>query len=991
MILGVIEDTRDWLFDHQVWIGIAGGLATLAVVALAFLGRIASFALRVRLRRRPRRPHLPMLDAFVGREVDIKRFEQLISDKRRNRRFLISISGKPGMGKSWLTARFIESCRHRGVLSATIDFAEPAVSRHNLLEVLMRFAYQLGTGEFSTFVRQHVEFQQTIDARKMYHREVTVAEVDETSRRIAGAFWNDLELAIGSRRCCFFLDHFELIHETDLERSLRDSWISRCPSSLIDRVTFVIASWNALDWENLATKTLHVVLSAFSSDEIRERVRMVPHLRSKAAYDIAATIESATQGWPTTVGLACSILGEMPRDEITIQNVAAVFDEAGPLNQELRLRFMADHLLTRLTPESMRTLRSMACARWFTGGQLATAFGAADGLPDLFANAVDRFAAILRPRQESGYEVDPEIRSIILDQWQSEAPESLRDCHQRLETYYETLAARAQRNYRLEALVEALYHTVELYRVSGARKSRLTAIFRDVFLAGEQLGSLETMDAAVREISALQDDAEIDSWAHVFGARALLWKGRWDEAFVQLSEARSNRPLSQELAGFTGQFLALLAYDKGNISLARECFSQAEENLAALPLNHARFVTEVGGTILRADGRADEAAVAYDDAADLLVRHEDLYSAGYALLRLADLHRLTGKLSLAAAVSARALPICEETENPVLRGRILYILGRTQMQQGRWETAHTTLSEALKLLAVEHSPPLEVAVAQRNQAEVLQFLGEIHASRSMFVSSLGLFLEIGAGIDTVYLYNCLSRFFHAEGETDAANEVCRLSLSLIGESGDRHARGTAALALSELQVGLGRYEEIHRLLKSGLDTFRSLGLNHLRARALVCLFVSEKTLATPGWPARSRELASVLRAARANGDQYHDIVASLGLFLAIASVHDAAAYDHPVPAIAARQLAGSMRHAAAFHPLLSRWHLLKFADSLRHTGRQGRLLLEVQALLGAELTRRQADASFSNAVREALRCIIDADMAPDSITRLELIEHLLPR
>jgi tetratricopeptide (TPR) repeat protein len=857
---------------------------------------------------------------------------------------------------------------------AKVDFSEPAVSKENALNVLFRLTQQLEPGTFNRFRSEYLSFCEASEVYRLMRpgvdEETRKTEQERVIAAAIDAFWEDVrDLLRAVGRCCVFFDSFEVIEKSQLEAVLRDQWVSRCPPHLAKVITLVISGWNPLSWQDeLTSRVLPLELVPFSGHEVEMRLsRSLSETSKPTLKRLAKAVSERTGGWPLHVGIAATILAQERKSSLAEADVGQLFEVRGPVDQRLRLELLTDHLLQRLSSRRREIIRLLSVPRWFAVGQLAAAASLRDEAGEALSDILNGLASVMRPREPEGFQMDEPLREYILESWERENPDVVRQCHLRLSKYYAQSAKTLCGTKALEFLLEAFYHDVECYRLGACERASLIEKFIGLFFEGERSGLVQISEATLAELEKCSGDPLLRPWIDVFGSRLLYWEGSWDEAVKRLSDLMEGRAIGTELRVFANQFMATLAYYRGNLALARQCVAEVRRRrLVTRPLDRARFMTEVGGDILRAEGAIEEAIKEYTEAASVLANGGDLSNAAWALLNLGNMYRLTGKWSASVELCEQALALVERTENMRLRGRILYTLGRTLMYQGKWEQALKCHTEGISVLTDARASPLEIAAAQRNEADVLRLVGEWERSKMTYLSALGAALGLGARFEQGYVLGNLGDLFQTIGDLSGAEEFYILAINAKREAGDQYGEAVTELGLGELYLCRAQYTHACGVLDAALPTLKARRHRYMQARALAAMFVVKGALPGSSPTTWAGQLASILRDARRDGDPYADVVSDLCLFLAITGVRSPASFGDLGGRVIG-QLSRALCWAAEFNSRLPASQLLRFCDTLSIRGGHVSQVARCLALLRKAVAEDPRGLSY----RAALVSMID--------------------
>ena len=258
--------------------------------------------------------------------------------------------------------------------------------------------------------------------------------------------------------------------------------------------------------------------------------------------------------------------------------------------------------------------------------------------------------------------------------------------------------------------------------------------------------------------------------------------------------------------------------------------AQIETDLASEP--------GVRSSLMLTMGRSLAGLGLYEEAADLLSRSLELKTTGSgddegiaeALLRLAEVHRLTGRYEKAETLLLRSLEIrrqASEVDATALAEVHLH-LGDLAAKMGQFDRAESELASAAQLAQTTEELELLAKIVDRH-ATVLQSRGDPDGARLLFERALALYRQSPAVAGMALCLNNMAwlaaqqaDFERAEGLYSEAEAIQRRLFE-----GDHPQLATTLANQGLLSSQRGEFDRAEELLSQALAMYReSVGLVH---------------------------------------------------------------------------------------------------------------------------------------------------------------------
>jgi putative nucleotidyltransferase with HDIG domain len=236
------------------------------------------------------------------------------------------------------------------------------------------------------------------------------------------------------------------------------------------------------------------------------------------------------------------------------------------------------------------------------------------------------------------------------------------------------------------------------------------------------------------------------------------------------------------------------------------------------PLFNAVPLIEAALALERA-GNATGAIEAYTAAA-ASAPENDVVTRATALRRCASIHRRRQEFDEAIALCKSAIDLATATGERVTTAETLNTLALVYIDRAEWTNAAAQLTRALELAG---STPLLVARIEQNFGIIANIQGDFNHARQRYLRSLMRFREARDEQGCAIAYHNLGMLTADQRDWRKANEYFAASLKIAVRMADIPFQASVLLNRSEVQVGLGDFDQAFSDAEKALDIFTQLG------------------------------------------------------------------------------------------------------------------------------------------------------------------------
>ena len=385
------------------------------------------------------------VSGLLGRDAEIRRFEELVKWWKTPETKVFGIHGPPGMGKSLLLYALVERCRQKGIRFAEIDFYERSQEQ---LDILDSIRLQLGAIDFSPYVHAREEYDRTISQLQGW--EVSLPDVLERIRQLRdGAvdeFVDCLNNACRNRfgflrqPIVLFFDTVERVTGTDVELWLKEVFIDRIKHK--SNPILVVAGRERLSWEQdsrLGARDVDLQRLSIALTALCLRYRL-----GDVSTDLIQLTQNLTNGHPLGVGLCVNLLqkqkflDESPLETIVVHRGGDVYDRR---TVELLLEALIGELRSSEKVDEAEAVRHCALVDEFDVELIMLLLEQARVKSQSLLESLGQYAFV-RPRAVGGYVYHELVRNVLIDKWLRDDRLGYKALNGKLVQYYESLLER---------------------------------------------------------------------------------------------------------------------------------------------------------------------------------------------------------------------------------------------------------------------------------------------------------------------------------------------------------------------------------------------------------------------------------------------------------------------------------------------------------------------------------------------------------------------
>jgi class 3 adenylate cyclase/tetratricopeptide (TPR) repeat protein len=218
-----------------------------------------------------------------------------------------------------------------------------------------------------------------------------------------------------------------------------------------------------------------------------------------------------------------------------------------------------------------------------------------------------------------------------------------------------------------------------------------------------------------------------------------------------------------------------------------------------------RAVTALAEVAVYRDADPDRAAALARRALELLPAEEP--DARFdALGILAQVALWTGDLTASERLDRQQLEIAQETGRADLEARAVHALAENYLERLQHDKALPMIERASELAETSGSI-VQLAYAHRGEADVHLLRNELDEADEHFEQARRLFEEAGAEIHRARTMISVARVAARKGDLPRAERVLRKSIGILKPLGDRGTLCEAQRQLAQILVGQGKVEE----------------------------------------------------------------------------------------------------------------------------------------------------------------------------------------
>ena len=231
-------------------------------------------------------------------------------------------------------------------------------------------------------------------------------------------------------------------------------------------------------------------------------------------------------------------------------------------------------------------------------------------------------------------------------------------------------------------------------------------------------------------------------------------------------------------------------------------------------------------------GRTDEARRSFDEALALHATLNDRAELGVLHSNLANLEMELGQMSEARARYEMALAVHREVGNRAAEGVALGNLGTLHHELGYFAEARSAYDASL--IVHREAGSLHQEAITLGNLGILHFeQGAYHEAAALYREALRIHRETGNRRSEGIALGLIGEYHMAVGEYEPSKAHLDEALRIHREVGNRRFEGGALGTLGELLLGHGRIEAGLRTLASGITLLREVG-DRLYVAKLLC-------------------------------------------------------------------------------------------------------------------------------------------------------------
>jgi LuxR family maltose regulon positive regulatory protein len=385
-------------------------------------------------------------------------------------------------------------------------------------------------------------------------------------------------------------------------------------------------------------------------------------------------------------------------------------------------------------------------------------------------------------------------------------PESIRELHLRACEWHE----------RNGLTAEAVSHAL-----AAGDFERTAQLIERNSLAMVTRGELSTL---LRWIDALPEElAQNRPWLCIHQAWPLTFAGKTEavERLLQQVEGRVTpdepTPEGEELLGNVAAMRAMLAVMRGDMHQAIELAHRADDWLPADNLLPRNIIPYTLASAYCAEGDLVGARQALIDELNIGRAADNLWTVVRSLCDLADVRIIQGQLRRAADLCQQALQLAEDRGARQFGtvGYALVKLGDVLYERGDLVAAREHAREGVELMQAWQQP-FEMASGYTVLAKILQAQNDTQGALEALQKAERIqaqhpsYAKVNSMVDLCRIRLCLDQ----RGPEEAARQARETRL---GETGPLIFREQEQVALAQVRVAQGRWDEAHRLLAQLAD------------------------------------------------------------------------------------------------------------------------------------------------------------------------------
>jgi DNA-binding SARP family transcriptional activator len=221
-------------------------------------------------------------------------------------------------------------------------------------------------------------------------------------------------------------------------------------------------------------------------------------------------------------------------------------------------------------------------------------------------------------------------------------------------------------------------------------------------------------------------------------------------------------------------------------------------------------------------------------AAQLFAEVGDDHGVALAILHIAYLDRLSGRLDDATRRYEQALAVFRRTEDQIAVAYVLQGQAHVKLEVNEVDSATGLLAEALQLCRGANCARIEAQVLYRIGEAYLQ-TGDLADGVSTFEEVLRITTDMGDLIGEGYAWQGIGAAKLRQGELEEAHNALHRVLELAGSTGERLIEARSLLGLSELALAKGDPGEAVVFAQQACELFRDMGSLIYQVQALTLL------------------------------------------------------------------------------------------------------------------------------------------------------------
>lgn len=771
---------------------------------------------------------VPPLEGFIGREEEIKGFQQMIQSQVEER--VMAIYGAPGIGKSWLVNKLVQECDTADIHWAKVDFRE---STYDRMGILIDIQGQLGERYSTSFNGRLDEY---LRYREQQQREYPSMEdamrgilIEKKQNEVTNEFIACLGRLSEHTPAVLLFDSFERVEDTELASWMRKKLLIGVRDSRLPNVLVVIAGRNesywGKDWERVLSSH---ELRCFSENEVEAYLVQEIGIEPVDA-ELVAAVHQYASGHPLGVALVTDLIGEgIRRQERVSKEMLTAYKEE--FDRKMVSELLVKHILEWLDEDVAQAVRYCAIPRWFDSEMIRTLGKMEDGSQVMLDRLV-KHRSFVRPHFPGGYEYHETVRELLLEKWQSDDPEMYRELNRRALADWERRLERAVEREKNALILECLYHQFILGEDIGIGQ------FTGLFDSAAKFNENDFCLALLNELKSYPlhwEDSR--TWVRYCEARLVANRGQWHDAEEAYRELLDQVRLGLELKSHVTNELGRLYHNQGRFDQATRMFSRSLEAQEMLGDKSRTALTLIYlGETYRELGMLSDATNYFSQSLKLADEAQNRYDVGLGKVNLGFIYAFQGKWDEAIQNLDEALSIFQKLGYRYGIGRALQHLGWVYQVQGLWEKAVDSHQESVEISRDMNLPYL--------LARGLSLLGELSRLQCKWENAEKCLMEsenICQRLETEFAMGTVQDYWGSlrrdQGRYSEALKHYTTSLEILEKIDNPYEIGCTLIHMGDLYSGQrDSWDNALNCYIRSLDIARKVGGLYWQVRALVGL------------------------------------------------------------------------------------------------------------------------------------------------------------